>query len=469
MIVNNLYQHTYKESNKTSSRSLLYRKNTKIDVRYIYSILVILFFGWLLLKLFSISDDATSSLISGTIIFFTLTLIASRLILKSNKWVYFFGTFFLLKLVISISHYLIFIDPNYFDSNGTLVSSFWHEYQSVFSQVSDVVSIKVTHENPFYFENEMFEVTHPEIWNLISIPLYYLGCYFLTITPINIFFTSLLSINLVLLARNYLSLSKKIVSEIAWVTSLFPMFLLADIFYRDQVGMGLLVTGITLLLIAKNPILKLISILLTLYFSYILRTVYSGLFLLSYGLVSVLNKYNRPKSNFILVPVIIVIITYFINIVFPDDDYISKYINTSAWLYLPIKIIIGVIGPFPWTQFIMYKIEPAISYQLSDYLLGVFQLSYLSLILQNAKRIFHLNRMDVMTIFGFGIALSGIVSKQMHIGYIAEGILLTLPWFFSQITFANFKRRFGWMFLLLILLNIVISLLGNIGLSALWR
>jgi hypothetical protein len=416
-----------------------------------------------------VSNNPLSSLVSATLIFFLLTLIISKQILKSNRWMYFFSAIFILKLVLSVTHYLAFIDPHYFISNGGFAASFSHaEYQDAFSSVSMAVNDKIKY-GIFYFDSDSFWVSHPEIWNLISIPLAYLGCYVLTITPINIFFTSILSINMVLIAKNVLCLDDKKVSAVAWSTALFPMFLLADNFYRDQIGLGLISIGITLMLVSKSSIGKIISIGLTLFFSYILRTVYP-VFYISAIFIYITFIYRKiPILKFLLLPILIVILYFAFQIGTQDDKYVSIYVNSSGWLYIPLKIIFGVIGPFPWTQFVQYKINQAFSYQLADYLLGIFQLSYLTLFFQNIKKLFQKKNLDIMTLFGFGIAISGFVTKQMHISYIAGGILLTLPWFFSTVSFVDFRKRLGWMFILLIFFNFVVSLLGNMGISSLWR
>lgn len=418
----------------------------------------------------AISEGPMSSLVSGTVIFFLLTILSTKLILGSNKWVGFFSVIFLFKLVLSVSHYLIFIDPEYFHGNGSFPSSFWYEYHSVFNQVSDAVKGKIDHDSVFYFDQESFDATHSEIWNLISIPLFYLGSYVLTITPINIFFSTLLSINFVFIAKNILFLDKVKVTAIAWTSALFPMFLLADNFYRDQIGMGLLSVGLTLYLAANDTLIqKIISIALLLYFSFILRTVYPAIFLLSLVIYYVFMERRNRKYLLLILPLILILLFYTANEILQDKEYVSGYIAPSGWLFLPIKIVLGVIGPFPWTQFVLYKVDAAISYQLADYILGIFQLSYLTLLIQKAKYLFKSRNIDVLTLFGFGIALSGIITTFMHIGYIAEGLVLTLPWFFSIISFVDFKKRLGLIFIILISLNIIVELIGNAGISLLWK
>lgn len=437
--------------------------------RYPYRILLVFLFFLVLLIMFSTAESLMSSLVSGTIIFFLVTILSAKLILGSNRWVGFFSAIFLLKFFLSISHYLIFVDPEYFQGNGALPNSFWYEYHFVFDQVSDLVKSKVNYDNIFYFDKESFEATHPEIWNLISIPLVYLGSYVLTITPINVFFTTLLSINFVFIAKFILLLDKPKVTAVAWTSALFPMFLLSDNFYRDPIGVGLLSVGLTLYFVSNTLIKKIVSIGLTIYFSYILRTVYPAIFLLSLLVYYLLIDRRNRKYLILFLPLILILLYSFVNENSQDTEYVSGYYTPSSLLYLPIKIIFGVIGPFPWTQFIMYKVDPSVSYQLSDYLLGIFQLSYLTLLIQKAKYLFKIRNLNVLTIFGFGIALLGIMTKQMHIGYIAEGILFTLPWFFSKITLADFRKRLGIVFIILLSLNILVGVLGNVGISLLWK
>ena len=150
------------------------------------------------------------------------------------------------------------------------------------------------------------------------------------------------------------------------------------------------------------------------------------------------------------------------------DDYAGMYLNQMSVLALPIKIIFGLIGPFPWTQFIMtFSGRLQNAYQLSDYILGIFQLGYLIAIFARWSR-FSFRDLDYFSLMGFGIALTGFLSLSMHIGYIAEGIFFTLPWFFKQIG-TEYRRYFMISFFILVLLNFVVVFTGSLGISNLWR
>ena len=137
-------------------------------------------------------------------------------------------------------------------------------------------------------------------------------------------------------------------------------------------------------------------------------------------------------------------------------------------LALPLKIVMGVIGPFPWTQFMLtFTGGIHYAYQLSDYILGVFQFGFLIAMISEWKHISFRN-LNSITIMGFGIAMSGFISNAMHIGYIAEGVFFTLPWFFLQVG-TKYKKYFCISFMVLLLLNIVVVAMGSVGISNLWR
>ena len=65
--------------------------------------------------------------------------------------------------------------------------------------------------------------------------------------------------------------------------------------------------------------------------------------------------------------------------------------------------------------------------------------------------------------------MSGFVTSQMHISYIAEGLIFTLPWYFEQIG-TLYRRYFRISLLILVGLNILILATGHLGLgSLLWK
>lgn len=56
----------------------------------------------------------------------------------------------------------------------------------------------------------------------------------------------------------------------------------------------------------------------------------------------------------------------------------------------------------------------------------------------------------------------------MHIGYISEGLIFTLPWFFYQVR-VGYARYFKLSLSILVFLNILILMIGNVGFSNLWK
>ena len=150
------------------------------------------------------------------------------------------------------------------------------------------------------------------------------------------------------------------------------------------------------------------------------------------------------------------------------SEYNAGYVNAMSYLALPIKVVFCIIGPLPWTNFFRaVKINPAFAWQLQDYLMGTFQFGYLIALIMEWKK-FSFRNLDSLTILGFGIMLSGFMSRQMHIGYISEGLLFTLPWFFSCIGIA-YKKHLRQSFAILVILNILLFLMGNMGIASLWK
>ena len=64
--------------------------------------------------------------------------------------------------------------------------------------------------------------------------------------------------------------------------------------------------------------------------------------------------------------------------------------------------------------------------------------------------------------------LSGFVTSQMHIGYIAEGLYFTLPWFFNSVG-SIYKRFFNISLFVLVILNVVVLTMGGLSISSLWK
>lgn len=414
--------------------------------------------------------NTTASYLRSCGVFFILTLVSVKLIL-GKEYIKYYSIAFVIQLLIGLVHYLIFVDPNYFSSNGTPVVNFWVEYHAVFDSVDKLVETRKTN-SLFYFDSTEWGTTHGEIWQIITIPFTFLGNKWLNHSPFNVFSSLLASANLILtynnLAKNRTVNNTTSARQLfQFVVVYFPMFLLNDTLWRDSFGIALISIGLILTLLSTSFNKKIISLVILVYVSYLLRNVY----VVIAGLVFAQQVIKtRKASTFLYIP--IVVVAFFLIILFyqsnTSEEYAGMYTNQMSILALPLKIVMGLIGPFPWTQFMMTfagRVQNA--YQLSDYILGVFQLGLLMTIIAEWKNI-SFRDLDSMTIMGLGIAMSGFISNAMHVSYIAGGIFFTLPWLFQQVG-TKYNKYFRISFKALLLLNIVVMATGNLGIAGLWR
>lgn len=414
-------------------------------------------------------NNTLSSYIFSVLTFFILTIISANLILHESKYVRFYAIAFIVEIILGLIHYLYFVDSNYFASTGDGSGTFWHEYLSVFNAINRLNESRDSYGIFYWMGRDEFQVTHHEIWHFISWPFYFLGNKWMNYSALNVFSSLLASMNILFIYNKFYSVEGKTEKQIRYWTSFFPIFLLSGTVWRDSFGIALISIGIVLVMLSKNVIERIVSLVIFGAFAFLQRTMY----VFMAGISSIWEYISRLKniSGKIFFLAIGVVVLFFLyekvgNI--NNEYYASSYVNSMSFWLLPIKIIFGMIGPFPWTLFpTLIEQNPAFAWQLQDYLMGTFQLGYLLCIVFNWKNISFKN-LDVMTIMGFGIMLSGFLTRQLHIGYIAEGLLFTLPWFFSQVG-KRYNRYFCYSFMILIGLNIFLLVIGNMGISSLWR
>lgn len=422
----------------------------------------------LLLGLLGLNGTLGSYIIS-ILCFFLLTLIGAKLILNEGKYIRFYAIVFITEILLGLAHYLFFVDSTYFSTMGGPSAAFWHEYLSVFEAVERLNESRNLYGIFYWMGTEEFQVTHPEVWHVISWPFYFMGNKWMNYSALNVFCCLLISMNVLLLYRTNYKYDKNVELKIRFWTAFFPSFLLSGTVWRDPMGIALVSIGIVLVTLSKNPIERILSCLIFGFFAFIQRTMYLILAVVS----SIWGYVNNIKSKTFktLLFLIAIFVLYYLSVntnEVTSEDYNSAYVNSMSFLALPIKIVFGMIGPFPWSAFsTLVEQNPAFAWQLQDYLMGTFQLGFLICLVCKWKKI-SFRKMDAMTVMGFGIMVSGFLTKQLHIGYISEGVLFTLPWFFSQVG-SVYNKYFRYSLMILVLLNIVVLVIGNVGISSLWR
>ncbi len=434
------------------------------------SILIFVLFALLPIAFGSLGiNTTTGSYLISILCFFIITIVSAKLILGKSRYIRFYAIVFIVEILIGLLHYLYFVDSTYFSTNGDASSTFWHEYLSVYDAVGRLNDARNSYGVFYWMPADEFQVTHPEIWHIISWPFYFLGNKWLNYSALNVFCCLLTSMNLVCLYLNFYPIDRDVEKKIRLWTAFFPSFLLSGTVWRDPLGIALISVGVVFTMLSRSIIEKVGSLILYGSFAFAQRTVY----LFIAGVSFFWGQISRVKSTMMkfLVFVVGVFIFYYLSKITSDvnsAEYNSGYINTMSFIALPIKIIFGMIGPFPWILFpTLVERNPAFAWQLQDYLMGIFQLGFLFCIIFNWKRISFKN-LDAMTVMGLGIMLSGLLTKQLHIGYVSEGLLFTLPWFFSQVG-DIYNKYFRYSLSVLVLLNILLMFVGNMSISSLWH
>ena len=400
----------------------------------------------------------------SVICFFLLLWISVHLLLGS-KYVKFYLIAFAFLIVLSVIHYLGLVDPSYFSSNGGPSSNFWREYLYVYDNLENLIDDRHNH-GLLFFDGTSWEVSHPEIWRLISLPTTFLGHKWLNYAPINAFSSLLASANLMVCYHHsyYKETNNDEVKRkfVLFFTAFFPQFILCDTVWRDPFGIALMSIGLVMLTLSESMPNKMLSFAILVVFSFLQRSVYIVIAGAAFAIREM--TYKKRAGNMFFLPLFVILFLFLVNYFNSnvEEGYTSAYLGDVSVLTLPLKIVFGLIGPFPWTQFVIVReFNASFNFQLRDYLTGVFQIGYLYSIIANWKYL-SFKKPDFLTIMGFGIAFSGVMTTMMHIGYISEGLFFTLPWFFSQIG-AKYKNYFLWSFISLVLLNIVTIILGTSG------
>ena len=341
---------------------------------------------------FGIASTIGSYLMS-ILCFFIITIVSAKLVLGENRYVRFYAIVFIVEILIGLLHYLYFVDSTYFSTNGDASGAFWHEYLSVYDAVSRLNDTRNSYGVFYWMTADEFQVTHPEIWHIISWPFYYLGNKWLNYSALNVFCCLLTSMNLVCLYLNFYPVNEDAEKKIRLWTAFFPSFLLSGTVWRDPFGIALISIGVVLTMLSRNMIEKVGSLILYGSFAFVQRTVY----LFIAGVSSFWGQINRVKgtSMKLLLFVVGIFVFYYISGITSEvnsAEYNSGYINTMSFIALPIKIIFGMIGPFPWTLFpTLVERNPAFAWQLQDYLMGIFQLGFLFCIIFRYILYFKLN------------------------------------------------------------------------------
>ena len=201
---------------------------------------------------------------------------------------------------------------------------------------------------------------------------------------------------------------------------------------------------------------------------YLQRTAYIIVPFAAYFILSLIRK-KQTKSLFFALLVIIAA-AY----IMPEGGEIDNEISerasrgglmSTSIVMLPIRIVFGLIGPFPWTQFIeLGLIEPAYASQLYNYIAGVMHIGCLYLLFSTTGLFKMLCKNDIF-LMGLIIVAMGIVDSHMHITYIMAGSCFIVPLIYLFTVKERYNKAMLASFLIMFGLNILWVGLGMSGIK----
>lgn len=285
--------------------------------------------------------------------------------------------FYLIRLIIGIIHYVYFFDGSYL-SDSTSKLDYLFEYMWLFDSMENIAGGISGNLNA----DQIYDPTDNKNYEMIFFMsfLFFLGgTKILSIATFNSLVGIFSALLVFIIAREIGRTNKE--ATIAFIiTSLQPFEIFTSIFARDTFGQLIIFFSIYLVLVAPSrPYLKYLLIALSGYISAFVREVYFiipiivALFnKLTYSLVHSFHTF--PRKNLIYLFIIIfvgaLLTPYIVDLVFSrflDKDFFSLIIN------LPISFIYSLVGPFPWTNFLL-KVD-GWEYLFSGYLTSVFNLT----------------------------------------------------------------------------------------------
>lgn len=437
--------------------------------KYIIRLSAVVLIMFVCFVILSNDSTPTSGFITSSFAFFAITIAATAILLQEKKWIIFFLVAYLVHLGVGFIHYLYFIDPYYFVSNGKNLP-LTYDYTYTLKTINEIVLAK--HKNGI-FHFKAVNISHSELINIISYPFAYFGVYILNIAPINSFMSVFTSINILLISKHYLRFKKNRLNNIAILTAYFPLTLISSLLYRDVIGLGIMSVGLTLIVLSPKGIIKYLFLALACYLFYLQRTIYPMVLLVAffseYLIVSKGSSSFIRKLIYFAIFIILLIFSIEVGLLEGQNSrYIVRASQNVNYFFIPVKIIMGIIGPFPWTQyFTTGRIE--YSYQFSDYLQGTFNITMILLMIAYFHSFFKTNAFNILNLTGLVLMLSGLLTTFMHITYVSIGVIFLIPWIVNSSPWINFKRFYFISFMCLLLISFIITVFfGSLGIKSLW-
>ena len=337
---------------------------------------------------------------------------------------------YVLRLLVGVVHYLTIMDPNYFENPGffsylwdfkwmheslSFVSNWWH-LDGFFSPLPD-----------WYFQ-----ATKNAYLNMYSGLLYYFsGVNALNIAPWNSLHNIYTAGLIGMLALQEGGTRKQALFAMT-LAAFQPFGFISSLMWRDSVGQSFLVLGVYLLVTYRRRII-LCTLLLPVaaFLTYTYREPY--LMVILTGTIAmwlIQRQFSVAKKLSIMAAVVTVTlagqlfsILWNIGI---EQRSLSGEISSQKFIYLPLRALRAVMGPFPWWQ--IFDRPDGYEYMPADLAQAVFNVAVMVIIIPECWRQWKRRRsIDPPLLFGMLFWIGGIVATGVHMAYVSAGIVLLLP------------------------------------------
>lgn len=342
---------------------------------------------------------------------------------------------YLLKVAIGTLHFIIYIQPDYFSGN----TEFAYHWDFMWLDQSMQVVAETWQANGLFspLSEEYWQFTkNGGLLAFMGLNYYVAGSFPLNVSPWNALFGIYSAVLIMEIALSF-GLPRAHLRLVAWVMFLLPFNLITSIHWRDTTGQTLIFLGVYVLAQTRVKLQWWFLVLpLAGFLAYQQREPY--LFVIFLGAtVWLLNEFRRSRYMPILVgfalllaliwvPLAQRISTFaFVRYTNPEDG-ISLASFLARGTGLPVRILRGIVGPFPWNQYIQQV--TGYEYQPADYLQHVLNLTIFCCALPLAWKLFRAERkLDLCMILGLGFFLMGVVATGVHSAYVSLGMPLLLP------------------------------------------
>lgn len=383
---------------------------------------------------------------------------------------------FIFKLVLGTIHFVVFVQPQYFTGNSTydFFMDYWWMHDSIEYMANQAKEVGFAHSLTL----EYFVVNKGAfVWYILAPIYYYGGSFALNLCHMNSVFTIFTAIIVAYMSKNFWKLNKAQITTSLLLASFFPFGLITSCTMRDFAGQTIIAIGMLFLqfTIKNKKLFPLIIIVCFLFF--IVRKNYVVIPIIAY-LINLIISFKKSKTNFnkvvnggmIVLTSCIVYLGYLYQSILTQADLIRTDLESQStyshdfttikfYLFLPIFILKGFVGPFPWVQF--FNFTQGTIYQPNDYFTAAFIYTTLILLFIKRKELKNLNfKNDIVITASFIISFFGVASGVMHLVYIAVPIIFFIPIIASLYKSSSFFKIYSLVVFAFIILSALWVLLG---------